>query len=117
MSLTRAGEVSRAVDFLRKVHALTIRPRIVKGLRAMIKFYTPAEFAQRPDVMMTEGGVRQKIRNGEIEAMFVGGHYLISAEAAERFLNSWPSRNKGVSARWRSYRAFKAAMLAAGVAA
>ena len=82
-----------------------------------MNFYTPAEFGRRPDVQMTEGGVRQKIRNGEIEAMFVGGHYLISAEAAERFVNSWPCKNKGVAARWKSYRAFRAAMIAAGAAA
>ena len=33
---------------------------------------------------------------------------LIVEGEAERFIRKWPSRNRGVSARWREYRAWKA---------
>lgn len=84
---------------------------------ADLSVYTPSAFGRLPEVNMTEGAVRQKIRNGEIEAVQIDGRYFITPTAAKRFVESWPSRNKGVSARWRSYRAFKAAMIATGAAA
>ncbi len=41
---------------------------------------------------------------------------LIAESEAERFIREWPSRNRGVSARWREYRAWKASRCTANPA-
>lgn len=46
--------------------------------------------------------------DGKIAAVAVANRLLITESEAKKFLKEWPSRNRGISARWRDYRAWKA---------
>jgi excisionase family DNA binding protein len=48
------------------------------------------------------------IEHGKIAAVSVGGRIMIAESEADRFIREWPTRNKGVSARWAEFRAWKA---------
>jgi excisionase family DNA binding protein len=76
-----------------------------------LPLYTIPQFARLSGI--SEQAVRDKIHNGELVGHKVGDRYLITAQEATRFLTSWPSKNRGTTARWRAYREYKAAMLAA----
>jgi hypothetical protein len=66
---------------------------------------TPREVARRADCHIT--AVYRFINDGKLAAVTVADRLLIAESEAERFIREWPSRNRGVSERWREYRAWK----------
>jgi excisionase family DNA binding protein len=72
---------------------------------------TPAELAQRANA--SREFIYSRIKDRRLAAVTVGGRLLIAESEAERFLCEWPSKNRGVSARWAEFRAWKAAGCAA----
>jgi hypothetical protein len=56
----------------------------------------------------TVGAIYTLIRNGRISAVTIADLLLIPETEMQRLLAEWPSANRGVSARWREYRAWKA---------
>jgi hypothetical protein len=63
------------------------------------------EVASRADC--TEQAVYNFIHGGRLAAIKVAGRLVVAESAAERFIATWPSNNRGVSARWAEYRAYK----------
>ncbi len=70
------------------------------------RLLTPKEVAQRAHCHVT--AVYNFINEGKLAIVTVADRQLIAESEAERFIREWPSRNRGVSARWREYRAWKA---------
>jgi hypothetical protein len=70
------------------------------------RLLTPREVARRADCHIT--AIYKFINDGKLAAVTVADRLLIAESEAERFIREWPSRNRGVSARWREYRAWKA---------
>jgi hypothetical protein len=75
------------------------------------RFLTPKEVAHRADCHIT--AIYKFISDGKLTTVTVADRLLIAESEAERFILEWPSRNRGVSARWREYRAWKASRCAA----
>lgn len=75
------------------------------------RLLTPKEVAARVGCHIS--AIYGFIRNGKIPAVTVADRLLIAESEAEKLLKEWPSRNRGVSARWRDYRAWKAGQNAA----
>jgi excisionase family DNA binding protein len=67
---------------------------------------TPKEVARRAGCHVT--AIYRFIKDGKLAAVTVADRQLITESEAERFIQQWPSSNRGVSARWRDYRAWKA---------
>jgi predicted site-specific integrase-resolvase len=65
----------------------------------------PKEVAHRAGCRIT--AIYNFIRDGKLATVTVADRLLIADSEAERFIREWPSRNRGVSARWREYRAWK----------
>ena len=74
------------------------------------RLLTPKEVARRTDCHIT--AIYKFINDGKLAAVVVADRQLIAESEAERFIREWPSSNRGVSARWREYRAWKAGRLA-----
>jgi len=70
------------------------------------RLLTPKEVARRADCHIT--AIYNFINDGKLAAVTVADRQLIAESEAERFIGEWPSRNRGVSARWREYRSWKA---------
>jgi hypothetical protein len=70
------------------------------------RLLTPKEAAHRADCHIT--AIYNFIRDGKLAVVTVADRLLIAETETERFIREWPSRNRGVSARWREYRAWKA---------
>jgi hypothetical protein len=70
------------------------------------RFLTPKEVAYRANCHIT--AIYKFISDGKLTTVTVADRLLIAESEAERFILEWPSRNRGVSARWREYRAWKA---------
>lgn len=75
------------------------------------RLLTPKEVARRADCHIT--AIYNFINEGKLAIVTVADRQLIAESEAERFIREWPSRNRGVSARWREYRAWKASRCAA----
>lgn len=75
------------------------------------RLLTPREVAHRADCHIT--AIYKFISDGKLATVTVADRLLIAESEAERFILDWPSRNRGVSARWREYRAWKASRGAA----
>jgi hypothetical protein len=56
----------------------------------------------------TPDALYDAIRNRRLGAVTVDGVLHITESEAERFIREWPSKNRGVSARWAEYRVWKA---------
>ena len=69
------------------------------------RLLTPKEVARRADCHIT--AIYNFINDGKLATVTVADRLLIAETEAEKFINEWPSRNRGVSARWREYRAWK----------
>ena len=69
------------------------------------RLLTPKEVARRADCHIT--AIYNFIKDGKLATVTVAYRLLIAETEAEKFINEWPSRNRGVSARWREYRAWK----------
>jgi hypothetical protein len=69
------------------------------------RLLTPKEVARRADCHIT--AIYNFIANGTLAAVSVANRLLIAESEAVRFIREWPTRNRGVSARWREYRAWK----------
>lgn len=69
------------------------------------RLLTPKEAADRAGCHVS--AIYGFIHGGKIAAVTVADRLLIAESEAARFLKEWPSRNRGVSARWRDYRAWK----------
>jgi excisionase family DNA binding protein len=76
------------------------------------RLLTPKEVADRAGCHIS--AVYGFIRKGKIAFVTVADRRLIAESEAQRFLKEWPAHNRGVSARWRDYRAWKAACRATG---
>ena len=76
------------------------------------RLLTPKEVAARAECHIS--AIYGFIRDGKIPAVTVADRLLIAEGEVEKLLKAWPSRNRGVSARWRDYRAWKAGQNAAG---
>lgn len=70
------------------------------------RLLTPKEVAERAGCHVS--AIYGFIHDGKIPAVTVADRLLISESEAEKLLKEWPTRNRGVSARWRAYRAWKA---------
>jgi hypothetical protein len=70
------------------------------------RLLTFKEVAQRADCHITS--IYNFVDDAKIATVTVADRRLITESEAERFIREWPSRNRGVSARWREYRAWKA---------
>ncbi len=70
------------------------------------RLLTPKEAARRADCHTT--AIYNFINSGKLAGVTVADRQLIAESEVERFIREWPSRNRGVSARWREYRAWKA---------
>lgn len=75
---------------------------------------TPSQLAVRCGC--STAAIRYKIQDGVIAAVTVAGRVLITETEAARFIRDWPVKNRGVAARWRAYREWKAQHVAAEVA-
>ncbi len=71
---------------------------------------TPREVAERAGCHVS--AIYGFIQGGKIAAVTVADRLLIAESEVEKFLKEWPSRNRGISARWRAYRAWKAGDIA-----
>lgn len=56
----------------------------------------------------TVGAIYNAIRDGRIGAVTVDGQLFIAESEADQFIRQWPTKARGVSARWAQYRAWKA---------
>jgi hypothetical protein len=65
-----------------------------------------AHVAERADC--SRQAIHDAIRNGKLMACRVAGRIVITEVEAERFVREWPSRKKGVAARWREFREWQA---------
>lgn len=74
------------------------------------RLLTPKEVACRADCHIT--AIYNFINEGKLAIVTVADRQLIAESEAERFIREWPSSNRGVSARWREYRAWKASRCA-----
>ncbi len=70
------------------------------------RLLTPREVAERAGCHVS--AIYGFIQDGKITAVTVADRLLIAESEVEKLLKEWPSRNRGVSARWRAYRAWKA---------
>ena len=70
------------------------------------RLLTPKEVARRADCHVT--AIYTFIKDHKLAAVTVANRLLITESEAEKFIREWPSRNRGVSARWREYREWKA---------
>lgn len=52
--------------------------------------------------------IHDAIRNGKLKAVRAAGRVLLREDEVERFVLEWPSRRKGVAARWQEFRAWQA---------
>jgi excisionase family DNA binding protein len=75
------------------------------------RLLTPKEVAARLGCHVS--AIYGFIHDGKILAVSVADRLLITESEAEKLLKEWPSGNRGVSARWRDYRAWKAGQDAA----
>lgn len=75
------------------------------------RLLTPKEVADRARCHVS--AIYGFIHDGKIPAVRSPTRLLISESEAEKLLNQWPTRNRGVSARSRDYRAWKAGRNAA----
>lgn len=75
------------------------------------RLLTPREVARRADCHFT--AIYRFIKDGKLVAVTVADRLLIAESEADRFIGAWPSSNRGVSARWREYRAWKSGQPAA----
>lgn len=75
------------------------------------RLLTPKEVADRVGCHVS--AIYRFVHDGKIAAVTVADRLLITDGEAAKFLETWPSRNRGVSARWRAYRAWKAGQDAA----
>lgn len=78
------------------------------------RLLTPKEVARRADCHIT--AIYNFIRDGKLAPVTVADRLLIAESEAEKFIREWPSRNRGVSARWREYRVWKDSQRAAKLA-
>jgi hypothetical protein len=69
------------------------------------RLLTPKEVARRANCHIT--AIYKFIKDGKLATVTVADRLLIAESEAERFIREWPSSNRGVSARWREYRAWK----------
>jgi hypothetical protein len=69
------------------------------------RLLTPKEVARRADCHIT--AIYNFINDGKLRAVTVADRLPIAESEAEGFIREWPSRNRGVSARWRENRAWK----------
>jgi hypothetical protein len=65
-----------------------------------------AEIAERAGC--SRQAIHDAIRNGKLIAHRAAGRILVTENEAERFIREWPSRTKGVAARWREFREWQA---------
>jgi excisionase family DNA binding protein len=77
------------------------------------RLLTPKEVADRAGCHVS--AIYGFINDGKIAAVTVADRLLIAESEAEKLLKEWPSRNRGVSARWRAYRVWKAGQDAASL--
>jgi excisionase family DNA binding protein len=56
----------------------------------------------------SEQAIYNFVQNGRIAAVRIAGRLLIAESEADRFIREWPTKNRGVSNRWREYREFRA---------
>jgi hypothetical protein len=75
------------------------------------RLLTPREVAERAGCHIS--AIYGFVHDGKIVAVTVADRLLIAESEAEKLLKEWPSRNRGVSARWHAYRAWKASHNAA----
>ena len=75
------------------------------------RLLTPKEVARQADCHIT--AIYNFIEDGKLATVRVADRLLIAETEADRFIKEWPSRNRGVSARWREYRAWKGSRRAA----
>jgi excisionase family DNA binding protein len=75
------------------------------------RLLTPKEVAARAGCHVS--AIYGFIQSGKITAVTVADRLLIAESQAKKLLKEWPSHNRGVSARWRDYRAWKAGQNAA----
>ena len=57
---------------------------------------------------LTVNEMKQNCLRGLYAAVYVAERQLIAETEVDRFIRERPSHNRGVSARWREYRAWKA---------
>ena len=74
-----------------------------------------AELAHRADCSCQS--IYNAIADRRLAAVLIGNRRFIAESEAQAFLREWPTKNRGVSARWREYREWKAAQRPAGEAA
>jgi excisionase family DNA binding protein len=55
----------------------------------------------------SEQAVYLFIHGGRLAAVKVAGRLVVAESTATSFIETWPSSNRGVSARWADYRAYK----------
>jgi hypothetical protein len=70
------------------------------------RFLTPKEVVRRADCHIT--AIYDFINDRKLATVTVADRLLIAESEPERFIRDWPSRNRGVSARWREYRVWVA---------
>ena len=70
------------------------------------RLLTPKEVAQRVGCHVT--AIYNFIDDAKLAVVTIADRQLVAESEAARFIREWPSRNRGVSARWREYRAWKA---------
>jgi hypothetical protein len=70
------------------------------------RLLTPKEVAQRAACHVT--AIYNFINDGKLAVVTIADRQLVPESEADRFIGELPSRNRGVSARWREYRAWKA---------
>src|SRR5438045_3655552 len=69
-----------------------------------------AEIAERAGC--SRQAIHDAIRNGNLIGCRAAGRILVTEREAERFIREWPSRKKGVAARWREFRVWQASQRA-----
>jgi hypothetical protein len=57
----------------------------------------------------TPKAIYDAIGAGRIKAVRIDGITFIAEDEATRFIETWPTNNRGVSNRWKEYRQWKAA--------
>lgn len=57
----------------------------------------------------TVGAIYNAIRDGRMGAVTVDGQLFIAESESDRFIREWPTKARGVSARWAEFRQWKAA--------
>jgi len=71
------------------------------------RLLTPKEVASRAGCHTS--AIYAFISGGKLATVRIADRMLVAESEAERFIKDWPTLNRGVSARWRDYRAWKAA--------